>query len=50
MTRELSWLSFRPAMYIATKNKTRKTDRTRSSRFRAEVKAKNKRRRQGLKK
>ena len=37
-------------MYIATKNKPRKTDRKRSSRYRAEVKAKNKRRRQGLKK
>jgi len=37
-------------MYIATKKTPRKTDRTRSSRFRAEVKAKNKRRRQQLKK
>jgi hypothetical protein len=37
-------------MYLATKNKPRKTNRNKSTRFRAEVKAKNKRRRQGLKK
>ena len=37
-------------MYIPTKNKPRKTDRKRSNRFRAGVKAKNKRRRQSLKK
>jgi hypothetical protein len=37
-------------MYLATKNKPRKTNRKKSARFRAELKAKNKRRRQGLKK
>ena len=37
-------------MYIPTKNKSRKTNRKRSKLYRAEVKAKNKRRREGLKK
>jgi hypothetical protein len=37
-------------MYLAIKNKPRKTNRKKSVRLRAEVKAKNKRRRQGLKK
>lgn len=37
-------------MYLATKNKPRKTNRKKSVRFRAAVKAKNKGRRQGLKK
>ena len=37
-------------MYIPTKKTPRKTDRNRSSRYRAELKAKNRRRRNGLKK
>jgi len=39
-----------PVMYIATKNKPRKTDRKRSKGYRSAVKAKNRRRRNGLKK
>lgn len=37
-------------MYLATRNKPRKTDRKRSKRYRSALKAKNKRRREGLKK
>lgn len=37
-------------MYLAIKNKPRKTNRKKSALFRAAVKAKNKRRRRGLKK
>jgi hypothetical protein len=37
-------------MYLATKNKPRKTNRKRSKLYRSAVKAKNKRRREGLKK
>jgi len=37
-------------MYLATRNKPRKTDRKRSVRYKAALAAKNKRRRNGLKK
>jgi hypothetical protein len=37
-------------MYIFQKGKPRKTDRKRSSRFKAKLRAKNRRRRQGLQK
>lgn len=41
---------FGDAMYLATRKNPRKTDRKRSVRHRAKVAAKNKRRRNGLKK
>ena len=41
---------FGDAMYLATRKNPRKTNRTRSARHRAKVAAKNKRRRNGLKK
>jgi hypothetical protein len=37
-------------MYLATRNKTRKTNRKRSVRYKAKLYAKNRGRRQGLKK
>lgn len=37
-------------MYLATRNKPRKTNRKASSRYKAKLAAKNKRRRAGLKK
>jgi len=40
----------RPAMYLATRNKPRKTNRKRSVRYKAKLSAKNRGRRQGLKK
>lgn len=39
-----------PAMYLATRNKPRKTNRKRSVRYKAKLSAKNRGRRQGLKK
>jgi hypothetical protein len=37
-------------MYLSTRNKPRKTNRKRSTRYKAKLAAKNKRRRAGLKK